>query len=529
MVFPKPSRSIALVALLGVPWLFMAAAGCTSQKPVPFGVPGVAVTSGHYAGSPLTGPVDKAIAPGRPEDALAVRVAVIAVDQFPRLPANSKLAVSEARLIAVTRSGVPVQAEARLTHGARLAEGLTKDVFANAAANAKAQTADLGEIAAALPAGVTAWFEVSAADNGAVAAAVKRFAGQPLHRQVGVQLHRVKAAPAAGGAAAGGAADALQLAIVIEDLVTPTAPLDTTQGKTAAGPKGASKEPQPTTVPAPSPTVVHELLLIDRPPLKGPEQFALILPCHFENSAVQALAIFISLDKGSGDSAHLEAYADCLKDLTGSLSSARAAAQPFRAEVDSPEWPSLSTALDAMARPGAPRQAMLYLAGQTNVEVLGDVALIADDPTRQELAKKVVAKVGAPAKVKTREGLAWVLENATFELLSEQSAAGKLAPELSATLAMHAGEAGRHPGALDEGLKTCANRQEFAVRLIAENYIYLEDSSPASRVRAYDWLLARDRAPAGFDPLGPPRERRAALERALGAAAKPQAGAGGVP
>jgi hypothetical protein len=184
-----------------------------------------------------------------------------------------------------------------------------------------------------------------------------------------------------------------------------------------------------------------------------------------------------------------------------------------------------------MERPGAPRQAMLYLAGETDVDVLGDVALIADDPTRQELAKKVAAKIGAPARVRTRDGLAWVLENATFELLSEQSAAGKLAPELSATLAMHAGEAGRHPGALDEGLKTCANRQEFALRLIAENYIYLEDSSPASRVRAYDWLVARDRAPAGYDPLGPPRERRAALEKALGAAAaaKPQAGAGGVP
>jgi len=57
-------------------------------------------------------------------------------------------------------------------------------------------------------------------------------------------------------------------------------------------------------------------------------------------------------------------------------------------------------------------------------------------------------------------------------------------------------------------------------RVIAENLIYLEDASPASRVRAYDWLQSRGRAPAGFDPLGTPRERRDALEKARSAAAE---------
>jgi hypothetical protein len=52
----------------------------------------------------------------------------------------------------------------------------------------------------------------------------------------------------------------------------------------------------------------------------------------------------------------------------------------------------------------------------------------------------------------------------------------------------------------------------------------LEDSSPASRVRAFDWLTARGRAPAGYDPLGTPRQRRAALEHGLSTAA-----AGGAP
>ena len=99
--------------------------------------------------------------------------------------------------------------------------------------------------------------------------------------------------------------------------------------------------------------------------------------------------------------------------------------------------------------------------------------------------------------------------------MSEQSAITILPGELSAILTLHAGEAGRHAGALDEAIRTSATREQFNLRLIAENYIYLEDSSPASRVRAFDWLFAQGRSPAGYDPLGPAKDRRAALERAL--------------
>jgi hypothetical protein len=51
----------------------------------------------------------------------------------------------------------------------------------------------------------------------------------------------------------------------------------------------------------------------------------------------------------------------------------------------------------------------------------------------------------------------------------------------------------------------------LAKKLTAENRILLEDASPASRLRAYDWLAVRGLAPAGFDPFGSLAERRAAL------------------
>jgi hypothetical protein len=61
-------------------------------------------------------------------------------------------------------------------------------------------------------------------------------------------------------------------------------------------------------------------------------------------------------------------------------------------------------------------------------------------------------------------------------------------------------------------LRGATSRAELAVRLWNENRILLEDASPASRVRAFDWLALRGLAPAGFDPLAPLAERRAALE-----------------
>ena len=51
--------------------------------------------------------------------------------------------------------------------------------------------------------------------------------------------------------------------------------------------------------------------------------------------------------------------------------------------------------------------------------------------------------------------------------------------------------------------------------LIAENFVSLEDSSPAARTRAFDWLRRRGLAPAGYEPVhSTVQERRAALAKA---------------
>jgi hypothetical protein len=91
----------------------------------------------------------------------------------------------------------------------------------------------------------------------------------------------------------------------------------------------------------------------------------------------------------------------------------------------------------------------------------------------------------------------------------------QLPPELASVLTSFGGEAGRHASSLDEITKNLTGPGELQTRLIAENMIYLEDSSPAARVLAFDWIKSRRTAPAGYYPLAPARQRKDALEKAL--------------
>jgi hypothetical protein len=349
--------------------------------------------------------------------------------------------------------------------------------------------------------------------------------GRPARRHIELMFHRADAT------------SPLQVAVVMEDLLAPPAPIiDTTPSEKKNEHDRSGKAPPEPAPPTEPPAPLREMVLLDRPAFAEHDSFVLMLPFQFDQTGGQVVAALVDLEMGgAADAAKGELYAKCMADLKSA--NTLAATRPYLEPLDSPEWPGLSAALDSMGAPGTPRQAMVFLAVSTGVEVFEDFALVADDDLRRTLAAKIYTKLGAPSQVQTKAALAWVLENATFELLSERSASATLPEELAAVLARHAGEAGRHPGALDDALKTSRNGNEFDLRLIAENYIYLEDSSPASRVRAFDWLQARGHAPETYDPLAPPKQRRAALEKALtpaggsagGNAAAAGAGANGAP
>jgi hypothetical protein len=129
-----------------------------------------------------------------------------------------------------------------------------------------------------------------------------------------------------------------------------------------------------------------------------------------------------------------------------------------------------------------------------------------------------------PAAKSEEADPAWLLESSTLEVLSALVADQVTSPEIEAVLLRFAGQAGRQAMSMEKALLASRGVDDLQRLLAEENFLSLEDSSPAARARALRWLEERGLAPAGYDPLAPPKERRAALEKALTGEAKPEEG-----
>lgn len=196
-----------------------------------------------------------------------------------------------------------------------------------------------------------------------------------------------------------------------------------------------------------------------------------------------------------------------------SLRQARAdlAEASHRSAALSAEQMMVQSALSAMQSPETRRSALAQLAGQTGATLCQDLVLSADDKALEDFAPQAT-KALAGAKP---GGTGWALDRAAFDYLGQLKIAGKLPPELDTVLTIHAGEAGHSTVSLEQLVGKIATRKDLDNRLIAENYVYLEEVSPSARVRAFDWLKARGKAPANYDPMGPPQQRRKALDAAI--------------
>ncbi|HEY1271736.1 MAG TPA: hypothetical protein VH518_23565 [Tepidisphaeraceae bacterium] len=474
----------ALLAVLAP--LVFAGLGCQSGKPPPLTAPAQAsVTVDHFSGTPLSGPMPTAVQVGQPEDALALKVTLLALEKMP----NDALqpVAGHAKLIAVTQGGTPVLPVAQLSLGARIGTQEQAAAFRQILqSTAVGQIAEMKSVQGALPAGATVVFAASEPKA-------------DITRRVAVEISR----PSDGGAAA---ANNLRFAVLVEDLAAPAR-------ADQADESGASTRPSS---PA-APVFQRETVLMDDIPLEaGALQAILLVPFRFEQSRTQAVAFLIDVAPGSPDPAHVQAVQQCVADLQ--KSAATAAKRPEIALLRTDDYSGLETATQALARPQTRRAALVYLTTQSHAPICGDVVLACDDDVLAALADRVtrqVAASGSAAPSRSPESFGWTLDVATLGMLTELDNNNKLPAELSAVLARHCGEVGRHASSMEEVIKGVGTRKDLENRLIAENLIFLEDNSPASRVRAYDWLRAMNRAPEGYDPLGPDKQRRQALDKAL--------------
>jgi hypothetical protein len=445
---------------------------------------------------------------------------------------------SKARLISASRGGSPVMPSGKLTEDVQVITLKTAaDLAPKLQAAGAGRTTAIGSLDGALPMGVTEAFVASDKTN-----ATDPITGQALQRRLEVEIARTSGVPEAAIVLADtstpgtSAADAQEIAAQFGGRPTgtaknpgaaknPAAAEASNSAQSAGGGEDAGQTNLSPTPPGP-PVLQIERALLNLP---GGDTSctALIVPFRFDDSLSQATAIVIDISSATNKPAHVAVLAQCIDDLK--KSNAGAAAREKITSGEPSDWASVQACIASLGIANGRRSALVYLSSQTSAGLCQDTALVAGDDVLADLAKQIQAKMSAATAPEDSAAIGWTLDRATLEFLDQLlnastggtpgAAPGKEPPkmpdELSAVLSSYAGEPGRHASSMDEIMRGLVNRQDLENRLLAENLIFLEDSSPASRVRAFDWLSARGKAPAGFDPLGTNQSRRDSLEKAL--------------
>jgi hypothetical protein len=255
----------------------------------------------------------------------------------------------------------------------------------------------------------------------------------------------------------------------------------------------------------------RELVVLDPRAESRSPVVALVFPSPFSDGGGRAIVAVVDVRTTPRDAAkHAAAVARCRTDLA--QSTAPAERPPATREPVEPPA-NLGQLVDALGDAANRRPVLAYLAVAVDAPAAVDVALVGTEAVVSELAD-AARRDGAS----DLDRLAWTLESTGLRLLAESAAGETSRPDLESALARRAGQAAREPLDLRALVEDSRDRADLERRLVEFNLDALEDPSPAARLRAFEWLAARGQEPAGYDPLGPPKDRRAALERSLEAA-----------
>jgi hypothetical protein len=179
-------------------------------------------------------------------------------------------------------------------------------------------------------------------------------------------------------------------------------------------------------------------------------------------------------------------------------------------ESGSPDRAGLLTVFEGLESDENRRGALLYLASITGASLTGDVALLGDPTLIDQLCDDAGSRLPENA-IPTVSEAAWLLEQASLTVLVERVYTEDQ-PAMEAVLLRYAGEVGRNGPLLMGLMLESSDGPDLARRIRNENVLFLEDNAPASRVRAFDWLLLRGEAPPDYRPFDDRAIRRAALE-----------------
>jgi hypothetical protein len=423
--------------------------GCASQKPAPLASPRLTVNQTHYLGDAVSGPQA-----GKPP-ADPVAGAMVAHVQF---YAATEIATDKldplgtgARLVLSPRDKEPMLATSRLTATARWGTSSAAESFATQLDVAPPkQVVKWRDTALLIPLGVTT--AVDASDD-------------PGHQS-------------------------LRLLISNEPKAQPS------QCEISLGSES-------------------EQVVLRALPVGNGLTVALAIPFEPTGSPAKFLAAIVSVSPPPTDhDASFAAMVDtCNKDMQRENAAAEQRLKQRLTAQPTGTWPAFDAARQAAQDPKARRAAMVYLAAQAGADFSRNAYLVADDAALSRMLDDVAKRVAADqSSDRSDAALAWLLDCSTCQILAKSLSGNQLSPQLQTVLTDFAGEAGRNPSSMDQITRNLTSRADLDKRLLTENRIYLEDGSPAARVRAFDWLKSRGKAPNGFDPLGSPRARRDALQ-----------------
>jgi len=260
-----------------------------------------------------------------------------------------------------------------------------------------------------------------------------------------------------------------------------------------------------------------ELVLLDADALKGRNRLVFLLPSPFPRDWPRALAVGVEVSAAPDASdPHHEAWrravARCRDDL--------AAAGPSPApSLQEPGSSGLAAVLDGLTWRERRRDALDSLARTAGADLTRDLLYILPSGLLRSLAETVHDLAGSERRRKgvddfSMATLAWILDRTAVRLLAGELDRESISPELEAILVRHAGEVARHPDLIKEFADAAKNRKDFHALGLEENRQFLKNVSPASRIRAHDWLTGQGAAIEGYDPLASADARRQALRRA---------------
>lgn len=442
--------------------LLLAVAGCATQKPFP-PPPQLLLQTVRLVGSPLA--TTEKPAPFDASAAVGIRVTWLALPGFPDdglIPLDAAASLTAAPL-----GDGAVLSAGRFSREARFGGGMAAIRWAG---QLPSDTDHLGQQTAFVAPGTTVRFNAELEQTDQLAS---------------IAIYR-DAAPARPVAQPASMPATTQATITPAALPAIDASFAISLGLPSTLRPGAAAAGSETTF------VYHQSLSTDTP-------YVVLLPPRAKQTQ-KNVAAFIEVLPAEADEAERAAWEKEAKQTSPTANPLR---QPTRQLA-------LQRALEALAVEKDPRAALIYLSSSTEARITADVALVADDVLLSKMRDAVKA-----ADTQSAETIGWVLEKTTLLTLADAAGKAPLPPEMQAVLAVHAGEVGRHPDQIAEIANAVGSINSLHERLIGENFIALEDNSASARVRAFDWLKTQGKAPADFDPLGSPRARRAAINRAI--------------